>query len=128
MTGFFHLDYQPKNIFTEEDRLGLIDLEFACSVGDPALELGWLLGCYLHWGLAKGRRDSALEAAQALLEAYRKARAETWAGLAGRVTAFAGACLAVEFERVDLGGTLLRRGLEEGVVPEAALEDLFRDG
>ena len=106
--------------------MGLIDLEFASSTGDPALEFGWLMGHYIHWGLGSASsKDRALAAGQDLIEAYKAACRHDWPGLKGRVTAFAGACLAVEFARVDLGGTLIRCGLQEELAPEKALREIL---
>jgi aminoglycoside phosphotransferase (APT) family kinase protein/nicotinic acid mononucleotide adenylyltransferase len=133
MRGFLHLDYQPKNILVEGEEIGLIDLEFACSIGDRALDLGWLLGHYFHWGFVPGcSKDAAAEAGQDLIEAYKTACPENWPSLQGRVTAFAGACLAVEFGAEADGDHickaaefLLRRGLQEELAPEKALREIM---
>jgi nicotinic acid mononucleotide adenylyltransferase len=133
--GFFHLNYLPKNILFQEAGVGLIDLEFACGIGDPALDPGWLLGRYLYRGQRQpGLRAKALAAAKGLIGAYCARRRDTLAGLQGRITAFAGACLALDCAGADQpevertlaqAGFLLKAGLREGLAPEAALDSVL---
>lgn len=67
-----HVDYCPKNLFARPDeRAAVIDFELGAGVGDPAYDLGFLLGHYLL--LTPGRAgipDSSRSALTAMLEAY----------------------------------------------------------
>ncbi len=91
--GFFLLDAVPKNIRAGGGRIGVVDLELCSSRGDPAYDLGILLGHYLLWGLRTGAGTACLAAIRSALAAYRHGAGAAWAGMSGRVAAFAGAGL-----------------------------------
>jgi aminoglycoside phosphotransferase (APT) family kinase protein len=103
--GFFHLELSPRHILGGV-RTGIVDLELASSFGDPALDLGYLLGVCLRY-----RRGA--EAAGEILRGYREAAAHSWSGMERRTVAFA-ACTLVrtgEDARLADARMLLDRGL-----------------
>jgi aminoglycoside phosphotransferase (APT) family kinase protein len=115
--GFFLLDYCPKNILVGDGKIGVIDLELCASVGDPAYDLGILLGHYVLWGLSTASGDACQAALHAALAAYRREAGAAWPGMATRVAAFAGAGIlhgVVCDRRIDV------RGFEPRLVATAA--------
>ncbi|MDH5562166.1 MAG: phosphotransferase, partial [Nitrospirota bacterium] len=90
--GFFHLDYQPKNIRIGQGTIGVIDFELSASIGDPACDLGFFLGHLVYWALASaiGNRQEAI---QNVLHAYQQEVGDLWEGMELRMAAFAGATL-----------------------------------
>ena len=67
-----NMDYCPKNIFERKDNsIGLIDFEMASGVGDPAYDLGFLMGHYLLMGVIKRERvEEAIKAMKQVLKGY----------------------------------------------------------
>jgi len=53
-TGLLHRDLHPGNILVDEGEISLIDLDL-CSNGDPAIDLGNLLGHFVEEGLRARR-------------------------------------------------------------------------
>lgn len=65
-----NLDCVPKNVFERKDNsIGLYDFELACGVGDPAYDVGFLLGHYLIMGII--RNDKLINAINAIREILR---------------------------------------------------------
>lgn len=93
--GFFHLDLMPKNIRTNlSSQLGVIDFELSSVVGDPAYELGTLLGHYLFWGVQTQSQTECRAATKQLLQTYRRrVNATYWTEMYARSAAFAGATM-----------------------------------
>ncbi len=62
-----NMDCCPKNVFEREDgSIGLIDFELASGIGDPAYDLGFLIGHYLLIGIIK--KDKIADAIKAMKE------------------------------------------------------------
>ncbi len=107
--GFFVLDVAAKNILVPGAMagmagiagivgtgatIGVIDLELCSSQGDPAYDLGMLLGHYLLWGLCTGPATACMAALRSVLDAYREGTdADAWFSMRARVAAFAGAAM-----------------------------------
>ncbi|MDH3504182.1 MAG: phosphotransferase [Nitrospirota bacterium] len=91
--GFFHLDYQPKNIRIGQGTIGVIDFEFSSSVGDLAYDLGFFLGHYLYWNLILMVGIAGKEPLQSGLEIYREKIGDLWNDLRPRVVGFAGSTI-----------------------------------
>lgn len=102
--GFFHLDCVPKNIRLGSHepqvrkngapvQLGFIDFELCASIGDPAYDLGILLGHYLFWGITTNRGQHCSCAWQTMVATYQTQTAECTATLLARARSFAGAAL-----------------------------------
>ena len=88
---FVHLDYGPKNIFFEDERMGVIDFELSSSEGDPAYDLGIFLSHYVIAGyLNPTKQYSCRIAVKEALLAYRKVVGDYWISMQ-RVTGFAAA-------------------------------------
>lgn len=92
-SGFFHLDYCPKNIRISQGKVGVIDLELCSSIGDPAYDLGILLGHYMLWGLRSSSGDACQVAISAAINSYRQQVGPAWEQMSSRVVAFAGASI-----------------------------------
>ncbi|MEZ4713159.1 MAG: hypothetical protein R3A44_38580 [Caldilineaceae bacterium] len=93
--GFFHLDLLPQNIrLSPAGQLGVIDFELSATVGDPAYEVGLLLGHYLFWGIYTSAQAACRVAAAQLLDTYRRGVGDTgWSEMQARCAAFAGAAM-----------------------------------
>ena len=67
-------DYCPKNVLERKDgKIGLVDFEQACGVGDLAFDLGFLMGHYLIIGVInKQKAESAIRAMKQILAGYNK--------------------------------------------------------
>lgn len=115
--GFFLLDCCPKNIHVGDGAIGMIDLELCSSVGDPAYDLGILLGHYVLWGLCTSAGDSCEVALRAALDAYRRDISAEWPGVYPRVAAFAGASILHSVVRDRRIGV---RGFEARLIATAA--------
>jgi len=65
-------DYCPKNILERKDgSIGLVDFEQACGVGDPAFDLGFLMGHYLIISVInKDKIEEAIKAMTEILKGY----------------------------------------------------------
>jgi aminoglycoside phosphotransferase (APT) family kinase protein len=90
--GLLHLDCSPSNVLIQGSKIGVIDHEFSVATGDPACDLGYLLGHTLAH-LDDGNQDAVLEATTSLLRGYRETTDERWVDLQGRVLAFAAVVL-----------------------------------
>ncbi|MFQ5589503.1 MAG: phosphotransferase, partial [Nitrospiria bacterium] len=66
------LDCVPKNILLSEGAIGFIDFELSSSIGDPAYDLGLLLGHYILWGLITTPGTSGQKSLKEALHAYRQ--------------------------------------------------------
>ena len=87
----FLLDLKPGNIYTRQKEVAVTDLELGSTRGDPACDLGLLVGHYLLWGLTTNASQRCYRAIQALLRAHQQRAASCWPAISGRVSAFAGA-------------------------------------
>ncbi len=137
--GFFLLDGCPKNLRMHKGRVGLIDLELCGNVGDPAHDLGLLLGHMVLWGLRTGCGPACRSALLAALQAYRHEAAAGWAHVQARVVAFTGAGMLHALERTPrpsawadsdanslrAATTLLMRGLDDTSHPEVLLGEVL---
>lgn len=67
-----NMDCVPKNAFERKDgSIGLHDFELASGVGDPAYDLGFLVGHYLIMGvIRKDKITAAIKAMKEILEGY----------------------------------------------------------
>lgn len=71
LTATLHGDLHPKNLFVEEDRIALIDLDGVCR-GAPAREVGSFLAALYYRALLLGRPlAEATAGARAFVSAYR---------------------------------------------------------
>jgi hypothetical protein len=69
--GFFHLDLQVRHILVTEDcRIGIVDFESAGTVGDPAFELGRLVGQYDNWSRHCAQQSDGRVAVLQLMQSY----------------------------------------------------------
>ena len=96
--GLHHLDLRPQQVLLAGGQLAVIDFERAANVGDPAFDLGCLLGHYLVAGLRRGSGERAApESCRAAVESavatYARAVGDRWAEMEGRVVGFAGMVL-----------------------------------
>jgi len=65
------MDCCPKNIFQRPDEsVGIFDFEFASGVGDPAYDIGFLIGHYLLFALLKGPSDTSIAAIGHCVQSY----------------------------------------------------------
>jgi len=65
------MDCCPKNIFQRADKsVGIFDFEFASGVGDPAYDIGFLMGHYLLFSLLKDSPPASIDAIAAALQSY----------------------------------------------------------
>lgn len=85
--GLFHLDLRLHHVrFSEGGQLGVVDFESAGTVGDPAFDLGSLLGQLDTWAGACERPDHARLMAGRLLDTYRRqVGTANWRGMLQRV-------------------------------------------
>lgn len=67
-----NMDCCPKNIYERPDgSIGLVDFELASGVGDPAYDLGFLVGHYFLMGvIKKDRTEDAIKAIKQVLRGY----------------------------------------------------------
>ena len=95
----FHLDFVPKNIRVAPNQsvgdqtIGVIDFELSSSIGDPAYDLGTVLGHYLFWGLRTATASACHKAMMNIVASYRQGSGDSWFGIFGRVAAFTGVTL-----------------------------------
>jgi len=65
------MDCCPKNIFQRQgNSVGIFDFEFASGVGDPAYDIGFLIGHYLLFALLKGPSASSIAAIGHCVQSY----------------------------------------------------------
>ncbi len=137
--GVFILDYRPSNILLSEGKIGIVDLELGASVGDPAYDLGFLLGHYVLWGLCTAAGDSGQVALQQALNAYRQEAGYLWSTMRSRLVAFVGATILYEILGAGRSGfqhcegrllrtaaALLASGLDQTVDTDKVLSDAVR--
>jgi tRNA A-37 threonylcarbamoyl transferase component Bud32 len=69
-----NMDCCPKNIFERSDgSIGIVDFELASSVGDPAYDLGFLIGHYLIMAVIhRAMLDTSTKAIKCILNGYEK--------------------------------------------------------
>ncbi|MCB1985395.1 MAG: phosphotransferase [Burkholderiales bacterium] len=67
---FVHLDFQPKNILIDHDKIAVVDFETSSTLGDPAFDLGLLLGHYLFYGVVTDCEYAAWNIFEAILRRY----------------------------------------------------------
>ncbi|MDR4517722.1 MAG: phosphotransferase [Nitrosomonas sp.] len=67
---FVHLDFQPKNILLDHDAIAVTDFEKSSTFGDPAFDLGLLLGHYLFYGVITDCESAAWDIFEAILRRY----------------------------------------------------------
>jgi len=93
-----HSNCVPKNILAREDgSVGIIDFEEAVARGDPAFDLGSIVGHYILHSKLENHPDSALSTLKGIFEGYER---ETAGGIAfiDRTATFCGTFL---YHRVD---------------------------
>ncbi len=72
-----NMDCCPKNVLERPDgSVGVIDFEEATAVGDPAYDVGFLLGHYVIDSLLQGHPPRALDAIRAISDSYLAASPE----------------------------------------------------
>ena len=65
------MDCCPKNIFQRQDKsVGIFDFELASGVGDPAYDIGFLIGHYLLFSLLKGSPARSIDAIEGAMQSY----------------------------------------------------------
>ena len=71
-------DYCPKNVLERKDgSIGLVDFEQACGVGDPAFDLGFLMGHYFIMSVINEEKvEEAIKAMMEILKGYNKEMAD----------------------------------------------------
>jgi 5-methylthioribose kinase len=68
-----HLDYCPKNIlFFNDKRIAVLDFEFSSGIGDPAYDIGFIIGHYLLFAIVFSESGSAIDSIFELYDAYCK--------------------------------------------------------
>ncbi len=110
VNGFMHLDFCSKNILVGENRIGVIDLEFSCSIGDPAYDLGFFLGHYVIAGICTQAPIDCQRTLQEAISSYKKAAVSIWPVVSPRVTEFAGATILYRCTKMT-GNETTRRNL-----------------
>ncbi|MDH3693545.1 MAG: phosphotransferase [Gammaproteobacteria bacterium] len=93
INGFMHLDFCPKNVLVNKEHIGIIDLEFSSSIGDPAYDLGFFLGHYVIAGICASKPVACQEMLREALSTYQKAIMPSWPTISPRVVAFVGATI-----------------------------------
>ena len=65
------MDCCPKNIFQRKDKsVAMFDFEFASGVGDPAYDIGFLIGHYLLFSLLNGSPATSIDAIGSAMQSY----------------------------------------------------------
>jgi thiamine kinase-like enzyme len=91
---FAHLDFQPKNILIKNNEIAVVDFEMSSTFGDPAYDLGILLGHYLFHGVNAQHESTAWQIFETIIHHYassRKIAADS--GILNRARAFAGSTI-----------------------------------
>lgn len=91
--AFMHLNAGTGSFRIDGERMGVVDFEHCGNFGDPALDLGRLLGDCLGDCLASGHAAVAADAAERALAAYLSVAGARAADVCSRVLGFTGACL-----------------------------------
>lgn len=68
-----HMDFCPKNIlYTLEKNVAVVDFEFSSGVGDPAYDLGFMIGHYMLFALISAQKDLAVDSMFRIYNHYSK--------------------------------------------------------
>ncbi|MBI2654881.1 hypothetical protein HYX06_00455 [Candidatus Woesearchaeota archaeon] len=69
-----NMDCCPKNVFERKNgSIGLVDFELASGIGDPAYDLGFLIGHYLIMlAIRTDKVEEAISSIQSILKGYRE--------------------------------------------------------
>ena len=68
-----HMDFCPKNIlYTLEKNVAVVDFEFSSGVGDPAYDLGFMIGHYMLFALMSAQKDLAVDSMFRIYNHYSK--------------------------------------------------------
>jgi 5-methylthioribose kinase len=68
-----NLSCSPKNIFQRQDgTIGVIDFEMASGVGDPAFDMGFVLGHYFIFSILSGVTDESVESFNHMINSHLK--------------------------------------------------------
>lgn len=88
--GFFHLDLCPKNIRVNSETVGIIDFERCGGIGDPAFELGKLLGQVWFFAAMNARDPTVTSITQTALVVYKNETKRIWDRINPRIYPFMG--------------------------------------
>ena len=90
-----NMDCCPKNIFQRKDKsIGVIDFELASGVGDPAYDVGFILGHYFLFSILKDNPKNAIDSIHAIVDTYVECIGDLNIGdLISRVIKYAGAVM-----------------------------------
>lgn len=57
-----HMDFCPKNIlYSLQKNIGVVDFEFSSGMGDPAYDLGFMIGHYVLFAMISAQKDLAVD-------------------------------------------------------------------
>lgn len=66
-----HMDFCPKNIiYNKKKQIAIVDFEFSSGIGDPAYDMGFMLGHYLVFAIVKTEKQKAICAIYDAFRAY----------------------------------------------------------
>lgn len=65
-----HVDFCPKNILVGNKNIAILDFEMASSIGDPAYDLGFMIGHYLLYGFITKNAKKGFQASNAMYNSY----------------------------------------------------------
>lgn len=66
-----HMDFCPKNIlYSSKECIAIVDFEFSSGFGDPAYDLGFVIGHYILFALISGQRDKVIRSAFEIYDHY----------------------------------------------------------
>ena len=88
--GFFHLDLGSKNILVNSQTAGIIDFERCGSIGDPAFDLGKLLGQVCFFEMMNSRESLIPSIIQSALGVYKNETGNAWSKIHQRIYPFMG--------------------------------------
>lgn len=91
--GFRHLNFGTHVARVKGRQVAVVDFERCANVGDPAIDVGSLLGDYIFEGLRQNAQNSATLAVKSVIASYSKTAPSLWSEAASRAVAFAGARL-----------------------------------
>jgi len=96
IAGIHHLDITLRNVRQGARELGVVDWELAAHTGDPAFDLGGLVGEVHRASIACERIDQGAGLVHELLDAYRQSSRGAWPAHTRRVAAFAAIALLAQ--------------------------------
>lgn len=68
-----HMDFCPKNIlYSPEKNIAIVDFEFSSGVGDPAYDLGFIIGHYILFAVTSIQKDLAVDSIFKIYNHYSK--------------------------------------------------------